>query len=68
MAATTEGNRLTEDQRQKMCRGKKRFRREGDAIFAAARAMAEAPGRWRRVYRCPVCAGYHIAHEELRAA
>jgi hypothetical protein len=61
MAATAEGNALSKAERERMCRGKRKFRREGDAIMAIARGQRS--GRFAqgcRVYRCRVCPSWHV--------
>jgi hypothetical protein len=60
MAATAQGNALTRTEQDKMCRNKKRFRREGQAIEAAVRTQRFGAFGRSRVYRCPVCSGYHV--------
>lgn len=63
MAQTAEGNALTAEQRAKMCKNKKRFDREGKAIDFAIQAQRRGAMRHGRVYRCPVCTGYHVTSQ-----
>jgi len=60
MAATAEGNALTPAQRAAMCRNKKRFAREGDAINFVIQCRRRGMFIEGRVYKCPVCVGYHV--------
>ena len=47
----------TQDERQRMCTGKRRYRSEGDALDAA---MVIGLERWRKAYRCPLCGHWHL--------
>lgn len=63
MAATAEGNALTREQQDRMCRNKRKFDKEGPALDFAVycqRKGAFGPAGGR-VYRCPVCTKYHVA-------
>lgn len=68
MAATAEGNRLTRAEQDKMCRNKRKFRREIDAIDHAIRSFRRgALQTTGRVYRCPVCPGWHVTSHQQPA-
>jgi hypothetical protein len=47
----------TEEQRRRMCTGKRRYPTQGDALEAAAVAGVE---RWRSAYLCPICRKWHL--------
>lgn len=61
MAATPEGNALSRQEQHKMCRSKKRYRNESEAIDAVIRAQRRGQASRGRVYRCQICAGYHVS-------
>jgi hypothetical protein len=60
MAQTAEGNRLTPKDRARMCTSKKRFAKEGDAINFVIQCRRRGMFHEGRVYKCPVCIGYHV--------
>lgn len=60
MSATKEGDALSPEQQVKMCKSKRRFKKEGQAITAAAEWAAKGVFLGGRVYRCPVCNGHHV--------
>lgn len=62
MAATTEGNQLSREEQDRMCRNKRRYRRENDALMAVVQARSRFRDGAGRVYRCPVCSAWHITH------
>lgn len=75
MAATAEGNALTREQQDRMCRSKKKFRKQGDAIDSVIRSRQRGLiATSGRVYKCPVCTHYHVtsagdaSQASLRAA
>lgn len=43
-----------------MCRTKRRYRKEGDAIAAVVAKKMRGSMHRGRVFHCPVCSGYHI--------
>ncbi|MDP2139139.1 MAG: hypothetical protein Q8J74_14910 [Candidatus Didemnitutus sp.] len=48
----------TQEQIQRMCTRKRRYRTQGDALDAALLAGVE---RQRSAYRCAVCQQWHLA-------
>jgi len=48
----------TQEEKQRMCTRKRRYRCEGDALDAARIAGVE---RQRKAYLCPVCRQWHLA-------
>lgn len=63
MAATPAGEALTREQRDKMCRSKRRFDREGKALSWVVECLRRGVFAAGRVYRCPVCSGYHVTSQ-----
>jgi hypothetical protein len=63
MAQTAEGNALTPKERARMCTSKKRFVKEGLAIAFVVRCRQRGVFSDGRVYRCQVCAGYHVTSQ-----
>lgn len=51
---------LSSDQRRRMCSGKRRYPSEARAMNTAIRALHREQATGLRVYRCPVCDGYHL--------
>lgn len=47
------------------CRDKTRHATQGKALVAAVRAARR--GDRLRVYRCPICKGWHLTSQEKRA-
>ncbi|MDD3180726.1 MAG: hypothetical protein PHQ04_10285 [Opitutaceae bacterium] len=47
----------TQEERQRMCTGKRKYRRQGDALDAALLAGVE---RHRKAYLCPLCHHWHL--------
>ena len=47
----------TQEERQRMCTRKRRFRSQGDALDAALVAGVE---RRRKAYLCPLCGHWHL--------
>lgn len=69
MAATAAGNALSAEERKRMCSGKKKFAREGEAVdwVILCRRRGVFPGG--RVYKCTVCSKYHVtSHSKSMAA
>jgi hypothetical protein len=48
----------TRDEKQRMCRRKRRYRSHGDALDAASLVGVE---RRRQAYLCPLCRHWHLA-------
>jgi hypothetical protein len=48
----------TREERHRMCRRKRRYRTQGDALDAALLAGA---ARHRTAYLCPICGHWHLA-------
>lgn len=48
-----------------MCR-KRKFRSEGDAVAAAAKAVIKSTSGMLRHYFCPICKAYHLTSEKKR--
>jgi hypothetical protein len=61
MAATAAGNALSREEQDRMCRDKRRFRSEPDALRSAIRSRRRGGYLGGRVYMCPVCGGYHVS-------
>jgi hypothetical protein len=61
VAQTAEANALTQQQRNTICKNRRRFKRESEAITWVARRRHFEGAKAGRVYRCPVCPGYHVA-------
>jgi hypothetical protein len=61
MPVIVDGRALSPAEQDKMCRNKKHFRREEDAIWSAIRSQQYGGYVRGRVYRCPVCRGYHVS-------
>jgi hypothetical protein len=55
--------RLTRDERNRTCVGKRRYRSPGDALDAALLAGVE---RQRTAYRCARCGLWHLATKVVR--
>jgi hypothetical protein len=47
----------TQDERQRMCTRKRRYRTEADALDTALIVGVE---RRRKAYRCPICGQWHL--------
>ncbi len=67
MAQTAEGNALTPQERARMCTSKRRFVKEGPALDFVARARSRGAFNGGRVYKCPVCVGYHVTSQTAAA-
>lgn len=67
MAQTAEGNQLTPQERARMCTSKKRFAKQGPAMDFVARCQARGVFNGGRVYKCPVCIGYHVTSQTAPA-
>lgn len=67
MAQTAEGNALTPQERARMCTSKRRFPKEGPAMDFFARCRARGVFSGGRVYKCPVCNGYHVTSQTALA-
>jgi hypothetical protein len=65
LAATPEGNALTRDEQDRMCRDKRKFKKEKDAINAVVEGKRNGRLLNARVYRCPVCTKWHITSARL---
>lgn len=63
MAQTAEGNALTPQERARMCTSKRRFIKQGLAIDFVAKCRARGVFNGGRVYKCPVCVGYHVTSQ-----
>jgi hypothetical protein len=46
------------------CKRKIRHRTESKALVVAAKCAAMRNVRGLHVYRCPVCSGWHLTHQE----
>jgi len=53
----TKMKKPTQEERQRMCTRKRKFRRQGDALDAALLAGVE---RRRQAYLCPLCGHWHL--------
>jgi hypothetical protein len=60
MSATPEGRLLTPQQRHAMCKSKRRFAKQNEAIDFTISCRKRGVFAGGRVYRCPVCAGWHV--------
>ncbi len=49
--------KLTREERQRQCSGKRRYRTQGDALDAALLAGVE---RRRKAYLCSICGHWHL--------
>ena len=49
--------KLTREEQQRMCTGKRRYASEADALDAALLLGVE---RTRKAYRCPLCQRWHL--------
>ena len=47
----------TQEERQRMCTRKRRYRTQGDALDAALQTGSE---RGRKAYLCPICRQWHL--------
>jgi len=67
MAQTAEGNALTPQERARMCTSKRRFVKEGLAMDFVVKCIQRRVFPRGRVYKCPVCAGWHVTSQATAA-